>query len=370
MRQTKLEVCVPKLARNFQKLRKRAGRAELLVVLKSDAYGHGAVDVAKNLERLGSGSGLHGFGVANVEEGIELRRARIRRRVYVMSGIQHADADLVRCLHTVGLVPVVSSLEVLADLAREVERQKRPLPVHLKFNTGMNRLGLDASEVPEVLRIIQASRHLRAEGLMSHFAAAEHPKSGLTRAQARRFAELVEEFGDAGVKLSWIHMENSPGLKNHCFSSGNLSRVGLHLYGLGDAQMEPVARWTAQVYQVRALEKGAFVGYGPLYRAKKKMKMAVLGVGYADGYRRLFSNRAQVLIHGKRCPVIGAVSMDLTAVDVSRVPQVTAESRAVLLGSDGRDRITAEEMAKWAETIPYEILTGIQARVPRVITHG
>jgi alanine racemase len=141
--------------------------------------------------------------------------------------------------------------------------------------------------------------------------------------------------------------------------------VGLHLYGVGEKKLQPIAKWTAQVYQIRELAKGAAVGYGPLFTAKKKMRTAVLGVGYADGYRRSLSNRADVLINGRRCRVVGAVSMDLTTVDITGVPNVSEASRAVLMGEDGRDQITADELAKLSGCIPWEILTGISPRVPR-----
>lgn len=371
VRQTALEIDLGLLKQNFQRLAKRAGGAELLALMKSDAYGHSMHEIALALESLPASSGLHGYGVANVEEGIELRRNGVKRPVYVLSGIQHYDGELHRCLDTVGITPVVASLRVLRELAATL-RTTGPgeRSVHLKFNTGMNRLGIDASEMDACLRVLRDSPGIRVDGLMSHFAAAEKPKSALAKAQVKLFREITARFKAAGFNPRFLHMANSAGLATGLFPEGNLARVGLHLYGLGDRELMPVARWTAQVYQVRELAKGDGVGYGPHFRAKRKMKMAVLGVGYGDGYRRAYSNRASVLLKGKRCPVIGAISMDLTAVDITHVPSVSPSDRATLLGHDGRESITAQELATHGRSIPWEVLTGISPRVPRVFLNG
>ncbi|MGZ3686262.1 MAG: alanine racemase, partial [Bdellovibrionota bacterium] len=356
VRQTALEIDLALLKRNFQRLAKRAGSgAELLALMKSDAYGHSICEIARALESLPENSRLHGYGVANVEEGIELRRNGIQRPVYVLSGIQHYDGELHRCLETVGLTPVIGSIPVLRQLAATLQSFPGERAVHLKFNTGMNRLGIDATDVPLCLKILRENPGIKVHGLMSHFAAGEKPASAISRHQVKTFRHIVSLFRENGIEPRFVHMANSSGLASHLFPEGNLARVGLHLYGLDDKELFPVARWTAQVYQVRELAKGDGVGYGPHFRAKKKMKMAVLGVGYGDGYRRAYSNRAEVLLKGKRCRVIGAISMDLTAVDITHVPSVSARDRATLLGRDGRDRITAEELAAHGRSIPWEV---------------
>jgi alanine racemase len=366
VRQTTLEIDLGRLKGNYQCLLERAAGAELLVLLKSDAYGHSLREVSRSLESLPSQAGLHGFGVANVEEGIELRREGVRRPVYVMSGIQHYDEDMHRCLATCDLVPVISSLRVLKQLASATRRLKAAQAVHLKFNTGMNRLGIDLSELDECVRLLKRNPQIGVNGLMSHLAQAEKPASAQTRAQVTAFRSVVSCLKAAGISPQLLHLCNSAGLAAGLFPEGNLVRVGLHLYGIGDKRLKPAARWTAQVYQVRELAKGEAVGYGARFRSKRKMRMAVLGVGYGDGYRRIFSNRAEVLLRGRRCRVIGSVSMDLTAVDVSNVPSASTEDRAVLLGREGAEEITADELAFHAKSISWEILTGISPRVPRV----
>lgn len=367
VRQTTLEVNLALLKKNFTSLQKRARGADLLVLLKSDAYGHSHQGVSKFLDSL---SGLHGFGVANVEEGIELRREGVQSPIYVMSGIQHFDNDLLRCLHTCNLIPVISSLSVLKETSDVLEAEKAELHIHLKFNTGMNRLGIDQHEIGQAIEILKKNSRINLQGLMSHLAIGENAKSPLTKKQIKNFRDCVNIFKKNNFKPKYLHLENSAGLANHCYKEGNLARVGLHLYGLGDKTLNPIAKWTAQIYQIRELNKGDCVGYGARFKAKKKMKLAILGVGYGDGYKRAFSNKAEVLVRGKRCKVIGSVSMDLTAIDISKVPDACTNDRAVLLGADGKDEISATELAKHAQTIPWEIVTSISPRVPRVFIHG
>lgn len=367
VRQTTLEIDLGQLRKNYAKLRRRAPRAELLILLKSDAYGHSHREISRALETLPESSGLHGYGVANVEEGIELRREGVHRRVLVMSGIQQYDAELDRCLETCDLTPVISSMSVLTALGATLKKSGARRRVHLKFNTGMNRLGIDAHEIDACLRLLKRHPEIEVEGLLSHLAIGEDPKAALTKTQAKNMRAIVSRFAAAGIRPPYLHLANSGGLATGVFPEGTLARVGLHIYGVGDPELKPVARWTAQVYQVRDLAKGESVGYGARFRAKKPMRMAVLGVGYGDGYRRTLSKKAHVLLRGKRCPVIGSVSMDLTAIDVTNVPGISTRDRAVLLGRDGKDEITAEELAEHANTISWEILTGISPRVPRVL---
>lgn len=370
VRQTALEIDLALLRQNFKRLSSRARSAELLAVLKSDAYGHSHREISLALEKLPEASKLHGYGVANVEEGIEIRRNGLKRPIYVLSGIQDYNLDLHRCLDVCDLTPVISSIPILRKLASTLKKHGGSRTVHLKFNSGMNRLGIDPDQMQACLKILRDHPGIEVTGVLSHFAAAEKPNGSHSKNQLRVFREMVAILHREGLNPRHVHMANSFGLAMRAFPEGNLARIGIHLYGLDDATLKPIARWTAQVYQVRELKKGDSVGYGPRYRAAKKMRMAVLGVGYADGYRRAFSNKAEVLLKGRRCPVIGTISMDLTAIDVSSVPSVSNGDCAVLLGKDGRDQITASELAGHVNTISYDILTGISSRVPRVFLNG
>jgi alanine racemase len=366
VRQTTLEIDLNRLKKNFQILAKAAKGRKILVLLKSDAYGHSHREISKALDEISSEDGLHGFGVANVEEGIELRREGIRKPVFVMSGIQHYNSELDRCISTCDLIPVISSMNVLEDICKVTKESGTNRLIHLKFNTGMNRLGIDLKEVSMCIQLLQKNPQIKIDGLMSHLAIGENRSHRLTKKQVTEFEKICSIFEMAGIRVRWRHLNNSAGLNSNLFPAGNLVRLGLAIYGAGNRKLHPVARWTAQVYQIRNLEKGESVGYGATFIAKKKMKMAVLGVGYGDGYKRIFSNRAEVLIQGKRCKVIGNVSMDLTMVDVSHIKNISTEDRAVLLGADRSQKISAEELAKAANSISWEILTGISPRVPRV----
>lgn len=336
-----------------------------MALLKSDGYGHSAVEVAKALEEIPQ-KGLHAFAVANIEEGIQLRQHGVRGRIYVLSGIQRVDGEILRALLTCDLVPVLSSLRVLAELSKEVQLSQAKITIQLKFNTGMNRLGFDEEELGEIFKLLDTTPGIFVDGLLSHYAAAEEPRKPLTLRQTKNFSRIVAAFRAQGINPNYLHLENSAGLENHCFPEGNLSRVGLHLYGEGKKGLEPVGTWSAEIYSVRDVAKGEGIGYGPLFTTKRRSKIAILGVGYADGYRRTLSNRADVLIAGQRCRVVGAISMDLTAVDVSRLSRIPTGARAILLGKDRKQEITAVELAKHAMTIPWEILTGISTRVPRI----
>ncbi len=366
VRQTTLEIDLSRLKKNFQILAKAAKARKILVLLKSDAYGHSHKEISKALDDISFEDGLHGFGVANVEEGIELRREGIRKPVLVMSGIQHYSPELDRCITTCDLIPVISSMYVLNDLCKVTKELGSTRRIHLKFNTGMNRLGIDRNEISQCIQMLKKNPQIQIDGIMSHLALGENKNHPLTKKQVAEFEKICATFELAKISVKWQHLNNSAGLHSKLFPSGNLVRLGLAIYGVGDKKLKPVAKWTAQVYQIRNLEKGECVGYGATFRAKKKMKMAILGVGYGDGYRRIFSNRAEVLIKGKRCKVIGSVSMDLTVVDVSHIKNISTEDRAVLLGADRGEVISAEELAKVANSISWEILTGISPRVPRV----
>lgn len=339
-----------------------------MILIKADAYGHSQVEVARCLEKHRLANRLEGFGVANLEEAIALRRAKLKKPIYVMSGIQDFDDQIYRCLRDCDLVPVISSLEVLRKMLR-IEKKISPkassnLRFHLKFNTGMNRLGIEESQAEEAFRLVSRMQHFSLTGLLSHFSMGEKPKDSLTKSQVSRFRKIEAIFDS--LKPKWKHMENSHALENKVYPEGNLKRVGLHLYGLGASPLKPVAAWRTQVYQVRTLQKGQAVGYGARFKAIKTMRMAVLGVGYADGYRRSFSHQGYVLLGGKKCKIIGSVSMDLTAVDISKCPEVKPGDTAVLIGKQGNHAISADDLANFSNTISYEIMTGISSRVPRV----
>ncbi len=356
---------LPNLRKNFLQLYKQASPAEILVSLKANAYGCGAGVIARYLEKTCT-SGLHGFAVANVEEALELREDKVSRPIYILSGVQSPTKEVFRYLVTHSLVPIISSISVLRVLAELSSQESSPIPIHLKFNTGMNRLGINLDEWKVAQEILLNSKGLVMEGVLSHYASSNKPNALLTRKQTKLFIGVLETIKSCGFDPKFIHMSNSAGIHNKCFPLGNLVRPGLYLYGEGDDGLEPVLQWSAQIYDIRTVGKGEGIGYGPLYRASRKSKIATLGVGYADGYPRVLSNKSHVLIRGKKCSIVGAVSMDLLAVDVTKLSNVSVQESAILLGRDGKERITAVDLAQKAKTIPWEILTSISSRVPRL----
>jgi alanine racemase len=364
VRQTVLEVSLRRLKFNFQYLRRKAHGRQLLLVLKANAYGHSLVDVAQFFEK--NKKGIFGIAVANVEEGIALRRAKITLPILILSGVQDCSSELFRCLKTLKLTPVISSVQVLRQVLQFANEQNSQIAVHLKFNTGMNRLGIAQTELSQVLRLVEDNPRLSVEGLMSHFAASEKPTDSRTKNQVKIFSNIVSGWAEKFGPPRFVHMENSHGLQNELFPEGNLCRIGLNLFGLENKNLQAVAKWSAQIYQVREINAGEGIGYGPNFVASKKMRMAIVGAGYADGYPRALSNKSFVLVKGRRCRVLGSISMDSFAIDISRIGRLDLKKdRAILLGKVGKERISAEKLAEFAKTIPWEIMTNISARVPR-----
>jgi alanine racemase len=337
-----------------------AGR-KILAVVKADAYGHGVVPVAQRLQA----EGVDGFGVALAEEGIELREAGIDRAILVLNGINGgAHRDIIAA----GLTPVLYDISEAS--AFESVSDGRPIDVHLKVDTGMGRLGVPLDELSGFLRDLRRFRSIRIAGLMTHLSTADSDPqyvaeqlAGFTQAQG-----LVRRFGH---EPSVLHAANSAALFRHPETHFDWVRPGLALYGYPgsdtiDAPLRPALRWRTEVLRMRTLQAGESAGYGRSFRASAETLLATIPVGYGDGLLRSASNRAEVLIRGARCPIVGNIAMDLTTVDVSAVPGVAIGDEALLLGEQGGAVLDARDLASAAGTIPYEVLTNVSRRVPRV----
>ena len=354
-----VEVDVAALLRNARRL---AGRLDdsvgLLPMVKADGYGLGAVRVARALEELDP----WGYGVATVDEGAALRRAGIDRRIVLFTTWAGRDGDDAAGLR---LEPAVSSVEALRTLAGSVSGDAS-LPVHLEVDSGMGRLGLLADAhgrwVPEVRRILAGSP-VEIASTFTHFHSAESDDEA-TRGQARRFRRALDGMRRAGLEPGAVHLSNSAAALRHPDLSADLVRPGLYLYGGRGA--EPVASVRARVLDVRRVPAGHTVSYGATWTTAEPSRLATLGIGYGDGLRRELSNRWEALVEGRRTPVRGTVCMDMTVVDVSDVPEAEAGAVATLLGRDGEEVVSLEEMAATCGTIPYEILTGLGGRLPRL----
>jgi alanine racemase len=357
-----VEVDLAALERNFGRVAREVAPARVMPVVKADGYGHGAVTVARCLEPLGAA----GFLVARPEEGSVLRRAGVRAPILVGSPApeaalpQAADDDLELA---------ISSLEQLAALEGfAVASGWRPA-VHLKVDTGMHRLGVAPTEVPAALDRLRRSQALRWVGLMSHLADAELPESPRNAAQQEAFRGIAARLGADERRRLTLHLANSAGALRLPATRFDLVRPGLALYGGEipgvDLGLEPVLALRGWIRQVQAVAAGETVGYGGRWRAPRPSRVGVVGVGYADGYPWRAGGSAQALVRGVRVEVVGAVSMDLLAIDLSESAAGEGDE-VTLLGRQGEDEIRLAELAAWSAQSPYELLCHLRLRLPRL----
>jgi alanine racemase len=369
VRATAVVVDLAAIRRNARRVAQRAGAAPYLVV-KADAYGHGAVAVARSLAAQGVG---RGFVVARPDEGLELRRHGIREPILVLGTAVAAlppvvAGELVGEMRRAGLTPGISSLaELAAWLSPGAPSGAPPQPVHLKVDTGLGRAGLTTEELRAALERIAAVPHVRLEGLYTHLAESEELSGGYTRLQLDRFDAALASLGGAGAG-ALRHAANSCGALHWPRSRYDAVRVGGALYGVDlsaddlRGEVETAMRVTARVTQVKTVRTGDSVGYGRRWRSDGEREVALLPIGYADGLASCAAEEAFVLLRGRRARVAGAISMDLSSVDVTGLG-VQAGDEAVILGEQGQDRIGIAEHARWSRSTPYECLCRFSRRV-------
>ena len=363
VRPTVASVDLGAISRNFRLLRQRVGSGrDVIPVLKADAYGHGAAPIA----RLLAGEGASRFAVAVAEEGVALRRAGVPGEILLLNFSDPADAGTHRGY---GLTPALYDLEQARAFMEATAGFDEPLPVHVKLDTGMGRIGFRPEDVNALAGVLRAARGLRVTGTFSNLASAEDAGSPRTAEQVERLRRGVEALAAAGIAPGTVHLANSAGVLLHPDSWLDAVRPGLALYGVSpsgdDDALAPAMTLETRVMSVREVAAGAALGYGGRFVTSRPSSIAVLPIGYHDGFRRSFSGRVRVLLRGKEAPVVGAVSMDLTLVDATGLGARSGD-RVICLGSDGERRITAWDLARAADTLPYEILCGIGPRVPRV----
>ncbi|MGI6657376.1 MAG: alanine racemase [Desulfobulbus sp.] len=348
------------LAHNFNLCRNLAGDAGLLALLKADGYGHGMVDCARLFAELGAAA----FGVAEVVEGIALRNSGIKLPVLVLAGVM---PDTLAALVKADLTPVLSDAGPVAALSRLAAEHGRELGVFIKLDAGMGRQGVLPGDFPDLVQAIQSADHLYLAGVLAHFPSADEPGSSCSDQVVRTFRETVAPIKALAGEQCCLHLANSGGLFYVADALFDMVRPGIALYGYypdGAAGarsarpplLRPAMRFTTRVLQVRQVPAGSKLGYGHLFTTTRPSTIAILPVGYEDGYLRILTGRAQVLLHGRRCPVVGRISMNLTMVDVTDLAEVRPGDEAVLLGEQGEECITADEIAEWMETISYEVL--------------
>jgi alanine racemase len=368
VRPTRAEVNLAHLRHNLRVLQRTAGGAPVWGVLKADGYGHGAKAVARTLERAGAA----GICVALLEEAIELRQAGIRIPILVMGGYYgRAWGELLR--HE--LTPVVHDPGQVEALAQEVRYSgAERIGVHLKVDTGMSRLGALPRDLPGVAAAIARHPEVELHGLMTHFACADQGDVALIDAQLDLFDGATRQLKALGLNAHVRHAANSAALLRSSRARLDLVRPGIALFGVEpapglSAELRPAMRVQTEIVALREVPRGQAIGYGATYVAGRSTRVATIAMGYADGLSRALSNCGEVLVAGRRAPIVGVVSMDMTMIDVTDIPSAKVGDECVVLGSQkgacGEDTISAEELARKLGTIPWEVLTSVSRRVPR-----
>ncbi len=367
-RPTWVEVDLEAVAFNVRQVKQIVGpEVDVLAVLKADAYGHGALTVARTAFNNGASYG----GVASVNEAIKLREGGVDAPLLVLG---YTPAWLARdaLLHDVTLT--LYDTELAWAFSRAAIDLRRIAHVHIKVDTGMGRLGLLPDQVVPFVAEIRDLPNLDLEGIFTHFSIADDEDLSYTRYQLARFERVLEQLEAIGVTFRRVHCANSAGLLRLPQARFNMVRLGLAMYGLQPSPyvplppgFRPALTWHTTVAQVKRLPPGSYVSYGNTYRTAGEETIAVIPVGYADGFRRAPTRWQAVLVRGQRAPIVGRVCMDQTMINVSHIPNVRVGDEVVLIGPQGDDEITAEEVADWLGTINYEVVSEILARVPRVV---
>ncbi|MBI2947708.1 MAG: alanine racemase [Verrucomicrobia bacterium] len=364
------EIDLGALRDNLAWLRRRAGpQVRILTVVKADAYGHGLKQIAALLMQ----SGTDLFGVANLTE------ARAIRQVGKGWPILMLGACLPEEIETAvrdAVMPTISSMDEARLFASAAKRLHKPVDLHVKVDTGMGRLGATIRDAAALIRQIEQMEGLKLAGVYTHFALAEDDP-GFTRLQRTRFGQVIRDLRRTGIHAPLFHSNNSAGVLCEPRSNLGLVRPGLLVYGIlpkGRRRLpsevapwlRPALSWRCRVSLVKEISRGTPLSYGRTFIAPRKMKVATLTAGYGDGYLRAGSNRAEVLIGGRRCRVLGRITMDQMLADVSAVPHAKPGDEVVLIGRQGDGQISAQDVADWCDTVAWEVLTNISSRVPRV----
>lgn len=374
------EIDLKALAHNYAQLIKLAShqmtghaKSTIMPVIKADAYGHGLIDVARTLDA----KDCKFFGVSNVDEGMLLRQEGFKQKILLFESTLPIDAKQILDFD---LTPTVCTEELASGLHKQASVQKRQIGIHLKIDTGMGRLGIDEKNIIGFVDFIQKKcPSLVLEGIYTHFPMADSDKE-FTFAQMRRFRDIVYALENRLITFQYVHAGNSMGLGDYKSELFNLARPGIMLYGLyptpklqNKINLKPVMSVKSRILFMKAITKGQGVSYGHTFKAQNDMTIAVLPIGYSNGYLRSLSNKAFVLIAGIRCPVIGRVTMDQIIVDVTtlglsgQLPKIGDE--AVIIGFQKDACITADDVANWAGTISYEMLCSLGSRLPHQVVH-
>jgi alanine racemase len=358
-RPTVAEIDLGSLEYNYRQLRKRIPRGvKLLAVVKADA-------ISLKLEKLG----VEYLGVAISDEGVELRKGGVKAPILVLGGIYTGDVDQI---FRFNLTPVAFRRDSLQLLSKEAERERKKVRVHIKVDTGMGRLGVPLHLWSAFLKEVKRFPNIQIEGILSHFSMMEEEEV-FTAHQWSEFQRAVAMAKEMGISCKYLHIASSATLTSYPSYSGNLVRPGIMLYGSYPSptfqdliRLKPVMTLKTHIHFLKSVPPGTRISYGGTFMTKRESLIATLPIGYADGYNRHLSNRGEVLIRGKRAPVVGRVCMDFIMVDVTDIPNVSIGDEVILMGRQGKEQITAEEIAEKIKSISYEVLCLIGKRVPRI----
>lgn len=353
------------IADNYRAIEEKAG-VPVMAIVKANAYGHGAIQVSRHLQ-----NHCDFFGVATVPEALELRRNGITKPILILG---HTPIAAFPMVVKEGIRPAIFRYEDAVALSREAQKQGINAPFHFSLDTGMSRVGFQATrESAEICAKIAALPNLIPEGLFSHFATADCADLSDAIAQAQRFDAFDVMLRELGVRIPLRHLNNSAGIMN--FSNHyEMVRAGIILYGLYPSDevdpeklaLRPAMSWYSHISHVKLLEAGRKISYGGTYVTQRSTLVATIPTGYADGYRRSLSNRFYVLIRGQRAPILGRVCMDQMMVDVTNIPDVSIGDEVVLMGTSGSETITCEEFAAESNSFNYELVCSVSRRVPRI----
>jgi len=358
------EINLNNLCNNLKLVKSLAKGSEIIAVVKADAYGHGSVEVSKRLLR----EGINTLAVAFTSEAVQLRAAGISCKILSLFDSDHDS------IINYNLTPTLNNLKTAQALSSSASKKGLIISSHLKVDTGMGRTGFHWYNKDEILKIFSFSG-LNIEGIMSHFSDADLNDKEFAEEQIKRLKDIQSFLLQKGIRIKLWHISNSAGLMSLAKANFDAVRPGLMLYGYSplqniksDCQLQPVMSVKTNILQIRKTKALQPISYGKTFITKRDSTIAVLSAGYADGLNRLFSNNLDVLIEGKRAPVIGRVCMDLTMVDVTDIKEAKEQSKAILIGSDGDEYIDANELAKRIGTISYEILTTFGSKARRTYT--
>jgi alanine racemase len=364
-RPTRLEIDLKILSENFRRIKTHVGSVKIMPILKANAYGHGLVRVAQLMEELGADY----IGVAVLEEGILLREEGVKIPILVLGGIW---GNQIPHFLKHRLTITASSIEKLNQINEIAGQMKLKAKVHLKIDTGMERIGVHYYSAEKLLEASLKCGHVEIEGIFSHFANSDRLELEYTRLQLERFNEVLKFYEKHSVQMPLRHISKSGSILQLPEANMDMVRPGLLLYGVYPSNeiphtviVKPASTWKSLVVYFKVIKANHPVGYGLTWQSDHDVRSVTVPVGYGDGYFRSMSHKAEVLLRGTRYPVIGRISMDQIVVNIEKDSAYNGDE-IILFGSDGKNKITVEELAEWAGTIPYEILTNINTRVPRV----